>query len=129
MQWLDKLALAVRRKVADLRHRAGARLTRAPCIRFERVDDFPDVLQPATLYVAGEEPYMWAAALLCPCGCGDVIELNLLEQASPRWTVRAHRDGAVTLTPSVWRTEGCRSHFIIRNGRIGWCRFDNGFTS
>ncbi|MGE3343138.1 MAG: DUF6527 family protein [Vicinamibacterales bacterium] len=35
---------------------------------------------------------MWAAALLCPCGCGDVIELNLVEQASPCWRVRQHRD-------------------------------------
>jgi hypothetical protein len=26
-------------------------------------------VKPATLYVAGEEAYPWAAAMLCPCGC------------------------------------------------------------
>src|SRR5438477_8035918 len=35
-------------------------------IRYERVEDFPERLQPATLYVAGEEPHMWRAAMLCP---------------------------------------------------------------
>ena len=48
---------------------------------------------------------------------------NLLAQASPCWTVRHHRDDAVSLMPSVWRTNGCRSHFFVRNSRIDWCRF------
>jgi hypothetical protein len=25
------------------------------------------------------------------------------------------------LYPSVWRKGGCRSHFIMRKGRIRWC--------
>jgi hypothetical protein len=98
--------------------RVGGR--RGPRLRYERLEEFP--LNPATLYVAGEQPYMWAAALLCPCGCGEVIELNLMELASPRWSVREHRDGSVTLVPSVWRTKGCRSDFLVRHSRIDWCR-------
>ena len=100
------------------------RRTSQPRLQYERVDEFPDLLRPSTLYVAGEEPHMWAAALLCPCGCGDVIELNLLGQARPCWSVRQHRDGSVTLTPSVWRRKGCRSHFFVRNSRIAWGGFD-----
>ena len=98
---------------------------RARCIRYEGVEEFPDRLRPVTLYVAGEEPYVWAAAMLCPCGCGDVIELNLVKHATPRWSVRRNRDGTVTLIPSVWRTKGCRSHFLIRNSRIEWCRWES----
>jgi hypothetical protein len=130
VKWFDTIALSIRGTIADLRHRAGGkRRTRGPRIRYERVDEFPELLNSATLYVAGEEPHIWAAAMLCPCGCGDVIELNLLREASPCWTVRQRRDGSVTLMPSIWRTKGCRSHFLIRNSRIDWCRFEKGSPS
>jgi hypothetical protein len=124
MKWFDALSQSVRGAIAGVRHWAGARTRRGPRIRFQHVEDLPDSLQPATLYVAGEEPHLWAAAILCPCGCGEVIHLNLLEDATPSWTLRHHRDGSVTVLPSVWRTKGCRSHFFIRNSRIVWCRFE-----
>jgi hypothetical protein len=81
------------------------------------------------VYVAGEEPHLWAAALLCPCGCGEVIHLNLLEDTSPSWKVRKNRDGSITVMPSIWRTKGCHSHFFIRNGHVDWCRLDNRSSS
>ena len=131
MKWFDALTQTLRDRVSDARQWVGAKVRpqRGPRIRYERVEDFPDRLSPSTLYVAGEEPYVWAAAMLCPCGCGDVIELNLMEQASPSWSVRQRRDGSVTLMPSVWRTKGCRSHFFIRNSRIDWCRSEIGRQS
>jgi hypothetical protein len=85
------------------------------------VEDLPDALSPGSVYLAGEGENLWAAAMLCPCGCGEVIELNLLPQVRPRWAVDEHVDGKLTLTPSVWRQKGCRSHFILRDGRIIWC--------
>jgi hypothetical protein len=85
------------------------------------VEEFPHKLDRATVYLAGENNNLWAAAMICPCGCGDVIELNLLKQARPCWSVREHSDGTLTLAPSVWRQKGCRSHFILRRGRIDWC--------
>ena len=125
MRWFDAISESVRSAISDLRHWARTKTRRSPRLRYEHVEDFPDSLKPATLYVAGQEPHLWAAALLCPCGCGEVIHLNLLEDASPSWTLRHHGDGYVTLMPSVWRTKGCRSHFFIRNSRIEWSRFDN----
>jgi hypothetical protein len=88
---------------------------------FVRVEEFPDKLDHARVYLAGEGDNLWAAAMICPCGCGDVIELNLLKQARPCWSVQEHSDGTVTLAPSVWRQKGCRSHFLLRHGRIDWC--------
>jgi hypothetical protein len=90
-------------------------------IRGIRVEEFPDKLGRATLYLAGEGANLWAAAMICPCGCGDVIELNLLKEARPFWRVQEDADGTITLHPSVWRQKGCRSHFILRRGRIVWC--------
>lgn len=85
-----------------------------------RVDDLPSELSPSAVYVAGDKN-LWAASMLCPCGCQDTIELNLLQQVSPRWRVKEHWDGSVTISPSVWRKLGCRSHFIMRRGRVMWC--------
>lgn len=89
--------------------------------RAMRVEDFPDALSPGRVYLAGEGDNLWAATMRCPCGCGDVIELNLLPQVRPCWAVDEHADTTLTLTPSVWRQKGCRSHFILKGGRIVWC--------
>jgi hypothetical protein len=89
--------------------------------RSERVDEFPDTLQRAKVYLAGEGDHLWAAAMICPCGCDEVIEMNLLKQVRPCWSVQEHQDGLVTLKPSVWRGKGCKSHFVLRHGRIDWC--------
>jgi Family of unknown function (DUF6527) len=55
--------------------------------------------------------------LLCPCGCGDQLSINLDRQAGPAW--RMFREGnSVSLFPSIWRETGCESHFIVRKNRI-----------
>ncbi len=88
--------------------------------RAARVEEFPDTLRNATVYLAGEGDNLWAASMICPCGCGEVIELNLLKQARPCWSAQEHPDGTITLMPSVWRQKGCRSHFFVRRGQIDW---------
>jgi len=85
------------------------------------VDEFPDSLRPRAIYIAGETGHAWAASMVCPCGCGDMIQLNLLPQVRPCWQVETHEDGTVSIAPSVWRQQGCRSHFFVRRGRIDWC--------
>ena len=46
----------------------------------ELVDDLPDVLAPARLYLIGDPPRPWSAAMLCPCGCAATIQLSLVAQ-------------------------------------------------
>jgi hypothetical protein len=86
------------------------------------VGDLPDDLRARTIYLVGEDGHLWCAAILCPCGCGDVIQLNLLEAARPSWKVRESSDGTISIEPSVWRQKGCRSHFFVRKGVIEWCQ-------
>jgi hypothetical protein len=62
----------------------------------------------------------WSVGFLCPCGCGEVIELLLLQNVKPRWDIKVDRRGRPTLFPSVWKATGCKSHFWVRNGRIFW---------
>ena len=58
--------------------------------------------------------------IACPDGCGDILTINLDERAGPAWRFYNDRRGA-SLFPSVWRDNGCRSHFIVWRSRIYWC--------
>jgi len=89
-------------------------------IRCVEVEELPDSLERGSLYVLGlDSP--WSAALLCPCGCGKLIHLSFLRTDSPSWKISIDRAGLPTLAPSIWRTDGCRSHFFLRRGAIVWC--------
>lgn len=81
--------------------------------------ELPKRFRKKTLYLIGEHE-SWFAALLCPCGCQALIQLSLLREDSPHWTVRLDRSGLPTLRPSIRRTAGCRSHFVLREGLVHW---------
>lgn len=81
----------------------------------------PDELLSESLYAIGENGHLWHVLLVCPCGCGATIALNALPDDSPRWRLYESAAGP-TLSPSVWRSTGCRSHFILRRGYVIWCQ-------
>jgi hypothetical protein len=81
-------------------------------------DDLPRRLQPRRVYLTGNPT--WRVAFLCPCGCGSVVELCVLAEVDPHWRFAVDDKRRVSLQPSVWRTNGCRSHYFIRRGRIMW---------
>ena len=80
--------------------------------------DLPETLEPRTLFIVEDDGYREQAALLCPCGCGRILHLNLLPDDRPLWRVTEHPDGTASLHPSVWRKKDCGSHFWFRNGRV-----------
>jgi hypothetical protein len=82
----------------------------------------PSTLSRRTLYIVQEDGFVELAAMLCPCGCGRVLQMNLLPDERPCWSVDRHADGTSTLHPSVWRKTDCRSHFWLRRGRVVWCQ-------
>ncbi len=65
----------------------------SPPYRPVEVGELPDELDARTLYLVGENGYRWFAAMLCPCGCGATLHLNLLSDTRPRWEMTEHRDG------------------------------------
>lgn len=83
--------------------------------------DLPSLLSLRAVYIIGVKGNEWLAVLLCPCGCGSRIQLNLLQEERPCWKWRVTNSNVVTLVPSVWRKVGCKSHFVIRNGVVLWC--------
>ena len=92
----------------------------APIVLARFVEDEPNVLDGAHVYLVGGRDPIYAA-MVCPCGCGGTLRMNLRPEAEPCWRLSASETGAATLQPSVWRDEGCRSHFFLRAGQIVWC--------
>ena len=105
----------------------------AETFQWAKVESLPAHLAAKKLYLVGDDECEWVAAMSCPCGCRSVIQLSLARDRRPSWRVRRHRNGTVSLLPSVWRTVGCRSHFILYQGRSIWCHdmpyFDDPFDS
>ena len=81
--------------------------------------DEPDTLDEWVIYIIGERHNYWMITFRCPCGCNSVISLNLLKGVRPRWRFKT-RWGTISISPSVWRRVGCRSHFYIRKGKVDW---------
>lgn len=87
-------------------------------LRSCRVQEAPDVLDDGVLYIVGEGLHLWYAAMLCPCSCGDILNLSLMPDSRSHWILRYHRNKTVTLWPSIARSVGCKSHFNIRRSRV-----------
>lgn len=93
-----------------------------PRFRTEHVaEDAPETPSDRVLYIVTEDGNPWSAAMLCPCGCGEILHMNLLPDERPIWSLSVHADGTSTLYPSVNRMKGCRAHFWFRKGRVYWC--------
>jgi hypothetical protein len=98
---------------------APIQIYRAICL--DNDEDLPAKLPTYAVYIIGVQGNEWLAEMICPCGCGDTLFLNLLRDELPNWKWRVGEDAAVTLSPSVWRVVGCKSHFFLREGKIQWC--------
>jgi hypothetical protein len=83
-------------------------------------DDFPESIKENTIYIIGDEMSPWLLAFKCPCGCTQIIQLNLLKDADPRWKFKITVRKKISISPSIWRTTGCKSHFILRNSKVEW---------
>jgi hypothetical protein len=81
-------------------------------------DPKPALRRNRFIIVGTRERPKWAK-FMCPCGCGDVLSLNLMKSHHPNWQVTLETDGSVTVFPSVDATS-CNSHFWIRASQIVW---------
>lgn len=81
----------------------------------------PDQISTRHVYLCRDDGENWSVAMCCPCGCGDKLELMLLKEAAPNWTLKTEDQDPPTLHPSIWRQSGCGAHFWLRDGHIRWC--------
>ncbi len=84
-------------------------------------DTPPDPIPSRHVYLCHDDGVNWSVAMRCPCGCGDSLELMLLKEIKPNWSLITIDQQPPSLKPSIWRRTGCQSHFWLRNGHIHWC--------
>ena len=87
---------------------------------FLYVEDIPENVKDKVVYIVGERKHPWLIIFKCPCGCNNLIQLNLLKEASPCWKFQISNKEKITIYPSIWRITGCKSHFFIRKSKIEW---------
>ncbi|WP_124979092.1 DUF6527 family protein [Nonlabens xiamenensis] len=87
-------------------------------------NEIPLDIDPKIIYVEGNSKILgnnWYAHFICPCGCEERIMLNLLEDVSPSWSLTINKDKtSFSIYPSIWRTNNCKSHFWIKDGKVLW---------
>ncbi len=87
--------------------------------KVEVVRDIPDIVPERKILIV-DEGAPESLVFKCPCGCKADVQLNLLADARPLWKYKINEEGNITISPSIWRTAGCRSHFFVREGKIEW---------
>jgi hypothetical protein len=80
----------------------------------------PDLLKDDIVYVVGKDPYVKWAYLKCPSKCGDIIMLSLIKANRPSWVIKQDKIGRPTISPSIRKLDGCKSHFWIKKGKLIW---------
>jgi hypothetical protein len=88
--------------------------------KFFFVEDLPDNFKDDEIFIGGKIDSHWVVLMKCPCKCGDKIYLNTLQEEKPFWKLNVNDKNEIALSPSIWRTKNCESHFFIRNGQVEW---------
>jgi hypothetical protein len=93
--------------------------------RLRRIESLSDAgaLASDEIALVADGPRLKWAVLICPCGCGERIHVNLMRTQHPSWSIEFGEDEKVTFRPSLWRGAAtCGSHFILQHGQVHWCR-------
>lgn len=86
----------------------------------ENVDDI--ILRDRYFYIERKGKKDKWLHFLCPCGCGETIDVNLMKSHKPYWTIKKSMLGELTLFPSVNKINGCKSHFFVKKSKIIWVK-------
>lgn len=83
-------------------------------------EEYPDP-KPGLMVVERHGTELVRAVIECPCGtCHEWLDINLVQNQKPTWTLEVNEAGAPTIRPSVHRGDGCKSHFHIVDGTVAW---------
>lgn len=83
----------------------------------------PENLKKNIVYIVGGKRYVKWAYMKCPCGCNEPIMLSLDKNSFPSWSVKQDKLGRATISPSINKLDGCRSHFLVKNGKLIWSSY------
>ena len=89
---------------------------------YQVVEDIPKRPEKNVVYLVSHLGYCWQVVMMCPCGCKKLLYMNAMPEYHPCWKYTIDKNERISLSPSIHRMVGCKSHFFVRNGRIDWCR-------
>jgi hypothetical protein len=72
-------------------------------------------LKPGCLVLVQPANKAKSLKMVCPCGCGAAVSINLLPEGGLAWRLTSDQQSNLSLWPSVWLNSGCCSHFILRH--------------
>lgn len=72
-------------------------------------------LAPGIIAIISPQNKPKSVKFLCPCGCGEIISINLIRESGRAWRLYFSEKSGISLIPSVWLDSGCESHFILHN--------------
>jgi Family of unknown function (DUF6527) len=93
----------------------------------ERVGDANTLLKEPGQVVIVKRGSIRSIVFSCPDGCGELLTINLDPRAGKAWRLYKTNHG-ITLFPSVWRDNGCGSHFIVWRDKILWLGFESDYS-
>lgn len=83
--------------------------------------DLPEKLRTVIYVIGTKTKYKWVV-FNCPCGCGERLDVNLMQSRYPFWNLKL-QGGKASLSPSVWvPTDRCGSHFWLIDSQVHWFR-------
>lgn len=81
----------------------------------------PEEMKPGVVYVVGSQGFAKWALFRCPRHDDEVIQLSLMPNRRPRWTISSDFLGRATISPSVRQLDGSYAHFWVKRGAVAWC--------
>ncbi len=101
----------------------AVRLIPRPAFTARLVAGHPDpgTMADGQIYVVGGRGYNKWAYFRCPADREEIVQLSLMPERRPRWTVAVDWLGRPTINPSVRQLDGTYAHFWIREGVVVWC--------
>lgn len=61
------------------------------------------------------------AVFRCPKHEDEIIQLSLMQNRRPRWSITLDFLDRPTIHPSVRQLDGAYAHFWVKSGAIDWC--------
>lgn len=88
-----------------------------------RVSDHPspEALAVGVVYIVGGADYKKWAVFRCPKHEEEIVQLSLMPNRRPHWTIVLDFLERPTIHPSVRQLDGSYAHFWVRNGQVDWC--------
>jgi len=87
------------------------------------VDDLPrpEAVAAGKIYIVGGPGYQKWAVFRCPKHEEEIVQLSLMQNRRPRWTIAMDFLDRPTIHPSIRQLDGAYAHFWVRSGCVDWC--------